>query len=126
MIGRFVFHGIRTTAAIMLVLVVISSPIRPSKPFGAPAGPKRLRFNFATNNSAADHWDVATSRSSVTQADSVLADVRDELVAEFEEELDATFQPSCAMFGVLPSPCSEIHRELIGSAVESAIRPLRC
>jgi hypothetical protein len=126
MIGRFVYHGIRTTAAITLVLVVMSSPIRPTKPFGTHGGPKRLRFNFATHNAAADHRDVASSRSSVTQTDSSLADVRDELVAEFEEELHATFQPSCVMFGVLRSPCSEIHRELIGFDVESATRPLRC
>jgi len=123
---RFVYHGIRTTVAFTLLLVVISSPIRPTKPFGAPAGPKFLPLNFATNNSAADHRVVASSRSSVNKVDSFLSDVKDDLVAELEEELHATFQPSCSMFGVLPSPCSETHRELIGFAALRATRPLRC
>ena len=52
MIRRFVYHGIRTTAAIALLLAVISSPIRPTKPFGAPTVPNCLPRNFAIHKTA--------------------------------------------------------------------------
>jgi hypothetical protein len=126
MTGRFVNHGFRISTAIALLLAVMSSPILPPKPFGAPTGPNCLLRNFAIPKTGADLGDVAASRSSVTKADSLLADVEDELEAELEDELHATSQPSCAMFDVLPSCCSEIHRELIGCAIECATRPLRC
>lgn len=126
MTGRFVNHGIRITVAISLLLAVTSSPIRPSKPFDAPTDPHWLPRNFAITTTGADHGDVASSRSSATKAGSLLADVEEALDAEREDELRATSQPSCAMFDVLPSPCFETHRELIGRAVERATRPLRC
>ena len=114
---RFVYHGIRTTVAFTLLLAVISSPIRPTKPFGPPTVPSYLPRHFAVIETGDDRGYVAPSRSTLTKADSLLADLKvKHEFAELEEELHATFQPSCAMFGVLPSPCSETHRELIGFA----------
>jgi hypothetical protein len=126
MTGRFVNLGVRITASLALLLAVISSPIRPSKPFGAPTSRNCLADNFAFTMMGANHLDDTSSGSSVTKADRVVAVVEDELDAELEDELHATSQPSCVMFDVLRSSCSENHRKLIGCAVERATRPLRC
>lgn len=121
MTGLFVNHGIRITAGIALLLAVMLSPVRPSKPFGSHTLPNSLPSKFPLTKTGTDNGDVASSRSSLTKASG-----EDELEADLEDELHATSQPSSAMFDVLQSLCSQTHRELIGCAVERAARPLRC
>ena len=85
------------------MLLAVISRHWPTKPFGTPAIPGYLPRNFAVIETGDDRGYVASSRSSLTKADSVLADVKiKDKLAELEEELHATFQPTCAMFGVLP------------------------
>jgi hypothetical protein len=122
MTGRFLNHGIRISAAIALLLAVMSSPIRPSKPVPTPTGPNCLPRKFATTKTGGDHGGVASSRSSETQVDRLVANFENDL----EGELNASSQPSSAKLGALASPFSHTHGELNGCAVERAIRPLRC
>lgn len=125
MTGRFVDHGIRILAAVVL-LAVMSSPIRPTGASRAARSPNDLPRTLVIFTDGYGVESAMPARPSLREAVSLPSDVEDELDADIEDELTVKSPTTTASFGVLPSPCPEPHSERVHIAVAIPARPLRC
>jgi len=125
MTGRFVNHGIRILAALAL-LVVMSSPTRPTRaPHTAPP-PNSLPRNLVTLKFEYRGQLAISACPSLREADSLHSDSEDELDADVEDELILASPPASLSFDVLPSSCPEPYFKLVSFTVALMARPLRC
>jgi len=126
MTGRFVEHGIRILAAVMLLLAVTCSPIRPTGLACRALSPNRLPRNLSVLDTGHGGQYAMSARPSLREADSLQSDIEDDLDADIEDELTVKSPPATVSFNLLPSPCPEPHSERVSFAVAMSARPLRC
>jgi hypothetical protein len=126
MTGRFVHHGIRILAAIVLLLAVLSSPIRPTIASQINPPPNYLTRNFAILKMGCSGQFGISARPCLREEDALPSEFEDELEADIEDELTVTSPPASGSFGVVPSPCREPYSQLVYFAVALTARPLRC
>jgi hypothetical protein len=125
MSGRFVHHGIRILAAVVL-LAVMSSPIRPTRVSSTALSPHDLPREYAILKIGHSGQFAMSARPSWREAGSLQSDIEDELEADIEDELTLTSPPASVSLDVLPSPYPEPYSQLVSFAVGLAARPLRC
>jgi hypothetical protein len=126
MTERFVYHAVLILAAVLLLLVVFSSPIRPTRASHTAHSPNCFPRNFAILKIGRGAQFAMWARPSLREADSLQPDIEDELDADIEDELTVTSPPASVSFDVLPSPCPKPYPELASFAVPLATQPLRC
>ena len=126
MTGFFVDHGIRSLAAVALLLAVMSSPIRPTGASHTAPSPDYLPRNFVILNNGYSGQFAMSARPSLREEDAFQSEVEDALDADVEDELTVKSPPASESFDVLPTPCPEPYSERVRFAVAFAARPLRC
>ena len=132
MIGRFVDHGICIAVAAMLLLAVVSSPIRihggshsSSSSNYIPRDYAKLKHVYLKPRKGfGGQHGMATLSFSVASA--LQPDIDDEMEADIEDELTVSSPLTSVSFDILTSPCLKPHSEQISPAVAPVARPLRC
>jgi hypothetical protein len=125
MTERFVNHGIRILAAVVL-LAMMSSPIRPTRASHAAPSRNYLPRKLAKRNHGYSGESAISARPSLREADPLQFDIKDELDADIEAQLTVKSPPSALSFAVLPSPSPDPHSERVSFTGAMAVRPLRC
>src|SRR4051812_30595056 len=107
MTGRFVDHGVRIlpAVALLLLVVVMSSPIRSAIGFHTAPPPTCLSLRFTRFNIEHSGQFAMSARPSLRELDPLQLDFEDELYAEIEDELTLASPPASVSYEVLPSPC---------------------
>src|SRR5262249_35795939 len=112
-IGCLVDYGIRILAAVALLLAVMASPVRPTRPPQTARSPNYLRRNFAVLMPGHSDQVAMSARPSLRESDSLQFDIEDEGEADIEDEPTVTSPLASVSFDVLPAPCPEPYSELI-------------
>jgi hypothetical protein len=127
MTRRFVNHGICILAAVVLLLAVMSSPVRPpASPSASTPPPNYLTRNFAILEFGHVGQFALAARPSLRELDSLPPEIEGELDAELEDEPTITSPPPWVCIEVIPSPCPAPYPERVSFSVACAVRPLRC
>jgi hypothetical protein len=126
MARRFLDHGAFILAAVaLLLLAVMSSPIRPTSASNTAPSPNYISRSFLKKIGHSGRFALS-ARLSWRDADSLRSDIEDELDVDIEDELTVTSPLASVFFDVLPSPSPKPYSELVSFAVPFAARPLRC
>lgn len=125
MTERLVDHGTSVVAALVLLLAV-SSPIRPSGASHVAPSPDNLPRRLVILSHGHSGESAMLAPLSLREANSLPSDIEAELDADIEDELTAKSPPATVFFDVLPSPCPELHSERGSFAVACPARPLLC
>jgi len=124
MTGRFVHQNVCLSAALALLLAVMSSPIRPKIVSQSPLTLDALILNLAGLESG--HVGPLEIFATLKVADALHSDFDDELDATTEDDLTAASPPVSTSFYAFSSPCPKLLSERVSLAASLVVRQLRC